>query len=123
MRRQPTSAEQTLWRALRNWQIDGLKFRRQVPIGPYIADFYCPRARLVVEVDGATHADPLTDAARNEWMRVRGLRVLRLWNNDVMGNLAGVLATILSAARQTLPPAPSRKGRGRAGPPPHGRHL
>jgi very-short-patch-repair endonuclease len=113
MRRQPTPSERKLWFALRNWQVDGLKFRRQVLIGPYIADFFCPAARLVIEVDGATHAGSETDPRRDQWMRAQGLRVLRVWNNEVMGNLEGVLEIIRAAAREPLPPAPSRKGRGR----------
>jgi very-short-patch-repair endonuclease len=118
MRPEPTPPEQKLWYALRRRQVDGLKFRRQVPVGPFIADFYCPPARLVVEVDGATHSDSATDESRDAWMHAQGLRVLRVWNNDVMGNLEGVLAIIRAAAREPLPPtlvcfaAQARKGRG-----------
>ncbi len=98
MRREPTRGEAMLWRALRTRQIDGLKFRRQAPIGPYIADFFCPSARLVVEIDGATHTDPAADAARDRWMRAQGLRVLRFWSDDVGGNLDGVLERIRQVA-------------------------
>jgi len=112
MRREPTPPEQKLWFVLRRCQLDGLKFRRQVPIGPFIADFYCPPARLVVEVDGAAHSDSTTDATRDAWMLDQGLRVLRVWNNDVMGNLEGVLAVIRHAAREPLPPAPPARGGG-----------
>ena len=89
-----------------------------MPIGPFIADFYCPRARLVVELDGATHSDSHTDASRDAWMRAQGLRVLHIWNNGVMGNLDRVLAIIREAGREPLPPtsvcfaAQARKGRG-----------
>jgi very-short-patch-repair endonuclease len=111
MRREPTPPERTLWLALRNGALNGFKFRRQQPIGRYIADFYCSQAKLVVEVDGATHATGTRDAARDAWLLTQGIRVLRVWNNKVMGNLPGVLATILAAAA-TPPPAPSHKGRG-----------
>ena len=102
MRRDPTRGEARLWRALRTRQIDGLKFRRQAPIGPYIADFFCPTARLVVEIDGATHTDLAADAARDRWMHAQGLVVLRFWGDDVADNLDGVLARIreLAAARR-----------------------
>ena len=102
MRRDPTRGEARLWRALRTRQIDGLKFRRQVPIGPFIADFFCPAMRLVVEIDGATHTDSVADAARDRWMHAQGLVVLRFWGDDVADNLGGVLARIreLAAARR-----------------------
>ncbi len=103
MRREPTPAERKLWHALRNWQINGLKFRRQVPIEGYIADFYCPPLRLVIEVDGETHADSRTDAARDRWMQGQGLQILRVANTDVMSNLPGVLQAIASHA---ISPAP-----------------
>ena len=87
---------------MRTRQIDGLKFRRQVPIGPFIADFFCPAMRLVVEVDGATHTDPMSDGARDRWMHAQGSVVLRFWGDDVADNLDGVLAQIreLAAARR-----------------------
>jgi very-short-patch-repair endonuclease len=103
MRRAPTPPELTLWRALRAGQIDGLKFRRQAPIGPFVADFLCVSARLIVEVDGATHADSRLDAVRERWIKARGYRILRVWNNEVMGNLAGVLAAIREAATSPSP--------------------
>ncbi len=112
MRRRPTRAERTLWYALRGRQIQGLKFRRQAPIGPFNADFFCPRACLIIEVDGSTHAGSTTDAGRDAWMRREGLRVLRFLDDEVISNLEGVLEAICAAARQPLPPTPSRKGRG-----------
>jgi very-short-patch-repair endonuclease len=112
MRREPTPAERVLWKALRDKQLHGLKFRRQVPLGPYIVDFYCSTARLVVEVDGVVHADSTTDPARDEWLRARGLRVLRFWNDEVLKNIDGVLIVIAETTRGPLPPTPSRKGRG-----------
>jgi very-short-patch-repair endonuclease len=90
--------------------LNGLKFRRQVPIGPYIADFFCPAARLVIEVDGATHVDSPTDGRRDAWMQSQGLRILRVWNDEVIGNIEGVLQAIAVAA--TPPPDPLPQGEG-----------
>jgi very-short-patch-repair endonuclease len=98
MRLNNTRTEQLLWYRLRGKRLSGLKFRRQVPIGPYIADFFCPSARLVVEVDGVTHVDRRTDAQRDAWMQSQGLRVLRIWNSEVTRNLEGVLQTIAIVA-------------------------
>ncbi len=110
MRREPTPPEKLLWRALRSEQVNGLKFRRQQPIGRYIVDFYCPSLKLVVKVDGATHVDDSRDAIRDAWLSAQGIRVLRFWNNDVMGNLSGVLSSILAGA--TPPPGPLPQGEG-----------
>jgi len=118
MRHEPTPAERVLRRALRDKQLHRVKFRRQVPLGPYIVDFYCSAARLVVEVDGVVHADSTTDPVRDEWLRAQGLYVLRFWNDEVLKNLEGVLIVIAETTRGPLPPAPSRKGRGSPVPPP-----
>ena len=112
MRGQPTRAERVLWHSLRACQLEGLRFRRQAPLGPFIADFFCPSIRLVVEVDGVTHTDPDLDRERDKWMQSQGIRVLRFWGEEVVTNLEGVLQVILAAAGEPLPPAPSRKGRG-----------
>ena len=105
LRQQPTEAETRLWHRLRRKQLDGLRFRRQSPIGPYIVDFFCPTARLIVELDGGQHADQQTyDDRRTKWLQERGYRVLRFWNNDVMGNTDGVLAEIQRAAGKSPPP-------------------
>jgi very-short-patch-repair endonuclease len=101
MRRAPTDAERKLWRALRDRRIQALKFRRQAPIGGYIADFLCLEHRLVVEVDGAQHADNRRDAARDAWLAREGYRILRFWNLEVLTARESVLATI--AARRGLP--------------------
>jgi very-short-patch-repair endonuclease len=85
---------------LRGKQIDGFRFRRQHPLGPYVVDFFCPTARLIVEVDGGQHAKrSATDAQRTAWLEARGYRVLRFWNNDTLSNTEGVLLTILAALR------------------------
>jgi dTMP kinase len=104
MRQLPTPPERRLWRALRAKSLDGLKFRRQAPIGRYIVDFCCHEAKLVVEVDGITHAEPGSDAVRDAWLRGEGFLILRFWNNEIMANVAGVLETILTAAHTRLPP-------------------
>jgi very-short-patch-repair endonuclease len=113
LRRQLTAAERLLWAQLRNRRPGGYKFRRQYPIGPYVADFICFEARLVVEVDGETH--DLTeerDARRDAWFAAQGFRVLRIRNEEVRANLSGVVATICSAC-ETEPdaspcPSPAR---------------
>lgn len=98
LRHQLTDAERKLWSILRQRQLDGLKFRRQVPIGPYIADFVCLERRLIIEVDGGQHAIATDDdAARTDWLRAQDFRVIRFWNNDVLGKLDGVRAAICDA--------------------------
>ncbi|WP_312417123.1 endonuclease domain-containing protein [Comamonas sp.] len=107
LRQSPTTAEQLLWRHLRNRQLAGAKFRRQHPLGPYILDFVCLEHGLVVEVDGGQHADPQAqayDQQRSAWLQQQGLRVLRFWNHDVLQQTNEVLAQLL----QALTPALSR---------------
>lgn len=94
-----TDAERVLWNRLRNRQIDGHKFVRQEPIVGYICDFVCRERSLVIEVDGGQHSDSAEDAIRDQRLADEGYRVLRFWNNDVLGNLDGVLTTIQSALR------------------------
>jgi len=97
MRREPTEAEKKLWRLLRSKQLAEYKFRRQHPIGPYIADFACFKAKLV-ELDGGQHAERVEyDDQRTAAMQRDGWRVLRVWNPDVMSNAEGVAETILAA--------------------------
>jgi very-short-patch-repair endonuclease len=96
MRQSLTGPEVGLWVRLRNGQLGGFRFRRQHPIGPYILDFYCPEVRLAVEIDGPVHSDPdqiRHDARRDEWLAMRGVRVLRIpsgWTKEpgaVLGNI------------------------------------
>ena len=94
LRRGMTDAEHRLWRALRHRQLMGYRFRRQHPIGPYIAAFACLDGALVVEVDGSQHGVSATDPVRDEYFRRRGLRVLRVWNHDVLENIEGVCGAI-----------------------------
>jgi very-short-patch-repair endonuclease len=104
MRHAPTPAEHELWQALRKQQIGGPKFRRQMPLGPFIADFYCPSARLVVEVDGISHINSQTDARRDAWIQSQGIDLFRISNHDVLSNLEGVVAAIQQRAVPTPPP-------------------
>jgi very-short-patch-repair endonuclease len=112
MRRAPTEAERRLWYALRAKRLQGGKWRRQHPMPPYVLDFYCYAARLVVEVDGGQHGEA-RDMRRGRWLEARGLKVLRFWNDEVMRDTASVLEVILDATRvRTLSPGPSPGGRG-----------
>lgn len=95
MRRQMTEAEARLWRIIRNRQIGGIKFSRQVPIGPYIADFAARMPRLVIELDGDTHTDQARDARRTVQIEQQGYRVIRFSNQDVTTNPEGVASVIL----------------------------
>jgi very-short-patch-repair endonuclease len=96
LRSRMTNAERKLWYALRDRRFAGFKFRRQVPVGPFIADFICFSERLVIEVDVGQHADSPQDRRRDRWFRVNNFRVLRFWNNEVLSNLEGVM-TLLAA--------------------------
>ena len=93
--------ENGLWKRLRNRQLGGCKFVRQEPIGPYFADFVCRERRLIVEVDGGQHADSQRDLVRDRWLAQHGYRVLRFWNNEVRGNIEGVLEAIAEALKAT----------------------
>jgi very-short-patch-repair endonuclease len=105
LRRSATDAERALWAKLRNRQLEGLKFRRQYPLGPYTVDFVCFARQLVIEVDGGQHAAAAEqDERRTRWLRERGYMVLRFWNNEVLGNMQGVLARISESLG--LPPHP-----------------
>jgi very-short-patch-repair endonuclease len=97
LRRVSTDAERKLWKHLRQPPLSAVKFRRQVPMGPYVADFLSYSARIVVEADGGQHAESDRDRARDPWFRQRGWRVLRFWNTDILKNMDGVLTTIMLA--------------------------
>ena len=95
LRRDRTEAEARLWRYLRNRQMEGAKFRFQAPVGPYVADFLCVEARLIVELDCGQHGVQVEkDAARTEALEAAGYTVIRFWNNEVLANTEGVLETI-----------------------------
>jgi very-short-patch-repair endonuclease len=105
LRRNQTEAEKRLWRSLRSRELNGCKFRRQQPIGPYIVDFCCLERRLVIEVDGGQHAMlKETDERRTAFLEKEGFRVVRFWDNEVLKNTVGVLETI--AERLGSPPSP-----------------
>lgn len=100
LRSNQTDAELHLWRHLRAARLGGHKFRRQVPLDGYVLDFACFESRLVVEVDGGQHGDTAgvaKDAVRSAYLESQGFRVLRFWNNDVLGNIDGVLQVIAAA--------------------------
>jgi very-short-patch-repair endonuclease len=109
MRKNMPDAEFKLWCELRNNGL-GLKFRRQQPIGPYIVDFFCSEAKLIVEVDGQQHAlgtGPDKDLDRMQWLEAQGYSVVRFWTNEVMHELDAVCAAMLAASRgewQNPPP-------------------
>lgn len=107
LRRDLTDTERKLWSILRNRQLDGAKFRRQQPIGPYIADFVCQERRLIVEADGGQHSESLSDARRTAFLEDGGF-----WNNDILNNLDGVAEVIAKALStphpaQAVPESPS----------------
>ena len=98
LRRNMTPAERALWQYLRKRQL-GVKFRRQAPIGRYIVDFVCFEVKLVIEVDGAHHANNPNDKVRDAWLASQGFRVLRFWNHEVLHNAEGVVSVILGATK------------------------
>jgi very-short-patch-repair endonuclease len=97
-----------LWSRIRNRQIDGWKFNRQVSSGPYVLDFFCFEASLVIEVDGGQHADERAehDRVRTAYLEKQGLSVLRFWDGDVLNNVDGVLERIYLALGQRQAPSP-----------------
>ncbi|HEX4096729.1 MAG TPA: DUF559 domain-containing protein [Caulobacteraceae bacterium] len=105
LRRNPTATERVLWSRLRQHRLEGLKFRRQMPLGPYVLDFVCLRHRLVIEADGPFH-DPVRDAARDAWLSAKGFRVLRFSNHDIVSSPDLVAGRILEALDE-LPPVPT----------------
>jgi len=98
LRHNQTEAEARLWRALRSHQLEDIHFRRQHAIGPYIVDFCAPRQKLVIELDGGQHLDQQEyDLERTAFLKSKGYRVLRFWNDEVLKNLDGVAQAILEA--------------------------
>ncbi len=100
LRSETTPPEELLWSRLRRRQLHDLRFRRQHPVGPFIADFYCHDASLVIEIDGGTHAgeQKAADAERDRWMRERKLRILRVTAHDVLTDIDAVMRTIAREA-------------------------
>ncbi|MGS0540208.1 endonuclease domain-containing protein [Xanthomonas oryzae pv. oryzicola] len=108
LRREMTAAERLLWCRLRDRRLLGFKFRRQCPVGPYVADFACLERALIVELDGSQHLDASSDAARETFLHRKGLQLLRFWNNEVLVRTDAVcdaIAQRLCVARFSLPPS------------------
>jgi very-short-patch-repair endonuclease len=98
LRRNATNPERLLWSRLRRRQVGGFRFRRQRPFGPYVCDFICLEASLVIELDGSQHVEQEAyDTRRDQFFRSYGYRVLRFWNGDVTANLPAVMDTIFAA--------------------------
>ena len=114
LRNGATPAERLLWRHLSRRQLDGWKFSRQMPVGPFICDFLCRELSLVVEVDGGQHCENSGDLARTAYLEAQGFRVIRFWNNEVLQDVEGVLQSIGLALTACPPPAPSRLREGRS---------
>ena len=113
LRSNVTDCERLLWLELRKRRFDGHKFSRQIPVGPFVCDFICRRAKLVIELDGGQHsANAEADEARTRFLEHAGYRVIRFWNHDVIENMDGVLQTIGSALKACPPPGPLPVGEG-----------
>jgi adenine-specific DNA-methyltransferase len=115
LRKRPTDAERALWRQVRWRQIDGYKFRRQHPIGPYIVDFVCLERNVIVEVDGGQHAVRVQqDAERTAWLERVGYRVVRFWDHEVLTELESVKEAIRLSLTPHLNPPPQGGRRAKA---------
>jgi len=113
LRSDSSKVERLLWTFLRRHALDGFKFRRQQPIGPFIVDFVCFEKRLVIELDGGQHAEQKNyDDSRSRWLVQRGYRVRRFWNNEVLGQLEIVLDEIFRELKAPLSPTLPLKGGG-----------
>jgi len=111
LRKNSTDAENLLWMRLQRKQVEGLKFRRQEPIGNYIVDFVCFECKVVVEVDGGQHVDDKDrDRHRDERLGVDGFKVLRFWNHEVLQNIDAVLEVIRDNCVNHPPLTPPIKG-------------
>ncbi len=124
LRRNQTDAERRLWALLRDRRYHGAKFRRQVPVGPYVTDFCCFDAKLIIELDGGQHASDggaERDLQRTAWLQQEGFRVLRFWNDEIFTNIEGVLTQIAAVldvewAQETPHPLPLPQGEREGGP-------
>ncbi|MBW8743035.1 MAG: endonuclease domain-containing protein [Sphingomonas sp.] len=113
LRANATPSERILWRALSARKVSGVRFNRQVPIGPFICDFVSRSAKLIIEVDGGQHGwQTDEDAARTRYLESQGYRVIRFWNSDVLEGLEGVVAEIATVIATLPSPNPSRKREG-----------
>ena len=105
LRREQTPAEQKLWSALRDRQLDGCKFKRQVPLGNFVVDFSCYEKRLIIELDGGHHSEQeVYDQIRTEYLESLGYKVIRFWNNEVIHNFDAVLSEIFNELTNSTSP-------------------
>ncbi len=116
LRREAPVPERILWKLLRNRRLNGLKFRRQQPVGPYVTDYFSEEARLVVELDGLSHlGQEQQDNARDAYLRAIGIEVVRVSNDEVLKDREAVVGIIQEAINRRMPsPHPSPNGRGSA---------
>ena len=110
MRREPTADELKFWYQVRDRRLEGFKFKRQVPIGPFIADFVCIERRIIVEIDGGQHSGSMRDEKRDAFLSSEGYRVMRFWNADVLTNMSGVIDMVIAALAASPHPALSAAG-------------
>ena len=104
LRRSQSDAERILWSRLRRSQLNGVRFRRQQPVGNYIVDFISFEKRIIIEIDGSQHIElTKNDRARTEYLVSRGYRVIRFWNTDIMQNIEGVIDEILNTLTFSSP--------------------
>ena len=106
LRKDSTPYEIKMWQLLKNKRFENLKFRRQYPIGNYIVDFCCPAKRLIIELDGGGHNEPRQielDAVRDEFLKIHGFKVLRIWNNELINNQSGVFDRIEQLISENTP--------------------
>jgi very-short-patch-repair endonuclease len=106
LRNNPTDAENKLWYYLRNCQFQNLRFRRQYSCGNFILDFYCPQIRLGIEVDGGQHnilENQAQDAERTEYLKRKGIKIIRFWNHEILSDIDGVLGKLTD---EIVPPPP-----------------
>jgi very-short-patch-repair endonuclease len=112
LRKRSTEAEKMLWNSLRAKQLHGHKFRRQESVGRFIVDFVCYENNLIIEVDGGQHAaQKQGDEERDNWLASQGFNVLRFWDNEILGNIEGVMEVISKTLSPS--PSPSHQGRGK----------
>ena len=104
LRKRSTEAEKIVWQKIRAGQLNGFKFKRQQPIGPYIVDYVCFEKNLIIEIDGGQHAvEKDKDIKRDTWLQSEGFVVTRFWNNEIFENLEGVLETIIKKIEAPSP--------------------
>ena len=107
LRADQTMAEAALWKRVRNRQLSGFKFVRQEPLEGFVCDFVCRERMLIVELDGGQHNGSTSDRIRDAKLEARGYRVIRFWNNDVLGNIEGVLTVLDSVLKEEKPLTPT----------------